>query len=578
MNNNTQIDEIRNKANIVEIISKYVDLLKKGKNYFGICPFHSDTNPSMSVSPDKQIYRCFVCGNSGNVFNFLMNYKNINFMESVSEVGETVGINVGYKTTVKENKKSKPEYQSYDLLTRFYSNILYSEYGKKAYDYLIKRGITDEIIKHFKIGLTKDEYDVATRLLISKGFKENKLIELGITNKNSYGYNDVFINRIVFPLFDLEGNAVGFSGRIYNNEDTSKYVNTKETELFKKGQLLYNYHNAKKEVLKTKSIIIMEGFMDVIAAYKIGIENCVATMGTSVTDNQLDLLKKLSNNIIICFDGDKAGLDSTYKLAKMLYENNIKPKIVKLDKGLDPDEYIDQFGKHNFKIKIDNPISFLEFKLEYYKKDKNLNDSEDLVSYIDDIIMELATIEDEILIDLTLEKISTDIKISKQQLLSKFKNKSTIIKREVENKPIITDKKLANKYIVAANNLLFYMFKYKNILDLFYESDIYMPSKELRILTEELRAFYKKNEKVDVASLITNFKNTELINLTTKISELDLSNEYNINLINDYIKVIKEFNINKKINSLKIRQEKTFDTFEKEEILKEIMNLYKEIK
>ena len=413
MINNDTINEIRNKTDIVSVISNYVPLTKRGKNYFGVCPFHDDHSPSMSVSPEKQIYTCFSCGATGNVFTFVSEYEHISFIEAVKLLGDKLGYNLSVNSKV-ENKSE--DYKIYDIACKYYQNNLHSSLGKKAIEYLENRQINRDTIKKFGIGLSLNKGNL-TELLLNKGVKLDKLIDLGLSNSMS---NDLFVNRIMFPLYDLSGNVVAFSGRIYNIKDSSKYINSKETSIFKKGNLLYNYHNAKEHLKKNEYVIIMEGFMDVIRASTVGINNCVATMGTAFTKEQALIVKKMTDNVILCFDGDKAGEDATISAIKVLENIGVSPKIIRLEEDLDPDEYILSKGREAFYAQIEKAINVIEFKLNLYKKDKNFNNIEDISIYIDEMIKELVKVDDEILIELTLKKFSQEYNISYETLLNKY--------------------------------------------------------------------------------------------------------------------------------------------------------------
>jgi len=349
-----KIKEIRDSVDIVDIISNYVSLTPKGKNYFGVCPFHDDNNPSMSVNRDKKIYKCFSCGATGTVFKFIMDYENISFIEAVKKVADTAGlnINIGNVPKVKNNNKLL---EIYDLSLKFYINNINTSGGKEAKEYLKNRGITDEIIKEFQIGLALNGKDKLSQILLKK-FNEKDIMKSGLVNKNAYGYLDLFYDRIMFPLYDLKGNVIAYSGRIYNKEDNSKYFNTKETEIFKKGELLYNYHRAKDIARQQNQIIVMEGFMDVIRAHTINIKNVVATMGTAVTKEQALLIKKMAKEIILCFDGDEAGAKATMACADELIKIGVTPKVIRLENNMDPDEYITKYNKE-FEKKIMDKLS-----------------------------------------------------------------------------------------------------------------------------------------------------------------------------------------------------------------------------
>ena len=368
-----EILSIQRKANIVDIIRDYVPLTQRGKNYFGICPFHDDHNPSMSVSPEKGVYKCFVCGNAGNVFNFVMEYEKVSFYEAVKIVADKIGVSIDISTSKKENTKKSPLYDIYNIAYKFYQNNLNTVYGKDAKKYLLNRKIDEDVIKNFNIGLSLSDSELCNALK-AKGFKDDDIVSSGVAVQNGNNIYDIYKNRIMFPLYDLEGNVVGFSGRIYNQKSESKYINTKETEIFKKGELLYNYHIAKKEARKEKNIIVVEGFMDVIRLSTIGIVNVVATMGTAVTKYQLNLIQKLAPNITLMFDGDKAGEKATNAFIELANGNDSNIKVVRLEDNLDPDEYILTKGKDKMIYNLSHAQSVYDYKLSSYKENIDFNE------------------------------------------------------------------------------------------------------------------------------------------------------------------------------------------------------------
>ena len=390
--NNDIANTIRSKVDIVDIIGERIPLVAKGKNFFGVCPFHDDTNPSMSVSREKQIYTCFSCHATGNVFTFLMNYEHMDFKEVLKYLGDRVGINTGnIKITNKTNKYTKL-YEAYNLSVKYFQNNLNSSYGTKAKEYLIDRKIDENAIKEFEIGLSLDTKDDLTRLLQKKDYDLVTLNRIGLSSDNHDIYND----RIMFPLYDINGRCVAFSGRIYKNVDQNKYLNTKETEIFKKGELLYHYHIAKEECRIKKSVIIMEGFMDVIRASTVGVKNTVALMGTALTKEQINLIKRLSNNIILCLDGDDPGQHATLSIGEALLENIIEAKVIVLPNPEDPDSYILNNGKDSFISLIENAVNFTDYKLRRLKDNVNFTSTEETSKYINSVIEETSKINDEI--------------------------------------------------------------------------------------------------------------------------------------------------------------------------------------
>ena len=564
MINNDIINEIRNKSDIISIISNYVPLTKRGKNYFGVCPFHDDHSPSMSVSPEKQIYTCFSCGATGNVFTFVSEYEHISFIEAVKLLGNKLGYNL---TTNEKVDTRSVDYKIYEIASKFYQNNLNSSLGKNAVEYLEKRGLSREIVKKFGIGLSLNK-STLTNLLINKGIKLDKLIELGLSNTLS---NDLFLNRIMFPLFDLSGNVVAFSGRIYNMKDSSKYINTKETPIFKKGNLLYNYHNAREHLKKNDYVIIMEGFMDVIRASTVGINNCVATMGTAFTKEQANIIRKMTDNVILCFDGDKAGEDATISAINVLEEIGINPKIIRLENDLDPDEYIIKNGKEAFVSKIEKAINVVEYKLELLKKNKNFNNLEDISNYIDNSIRELTKVNDEILVELTLKKLSIEYNIDYELLKKKYEtynNKDD--KKEI--KVVKINKKGLTVYEKAERSLIYYMLKSDNVVKQVENNISYFPTMEIRFLSNEIICFYHKYGKIDVADFISFISSKEeLLKVLYEILNMNLKDEYTNLEIEDYITVIKKYFKKSKISKLEKSLKEENDPLKQAEILSEIM-------
>ena len=566
---NELINEIRNKIDIVDIVSNYVPLTQRGKNYFGVCPFHDDHSPSMSVSKEKQIYTCFSCGATGNVFTFVSEYEHINFYEAVKLLGTKAGYNLGNAIVSKE--KEDKSLEIYDLACKFYQNNLNTSLGKNAYEYLDKRKIDKDTIKKFKIGLSISKTSL-TDYLLNKNIPLKDLISLGISNENG---TDLFINRVMFPLYDLQGNVVAFSGRIYNTKDSSKYINTKETKIFKKGNLLYNYHQAKDILKKSESIIVMEGFMDVIRASTIGVNNCVATMGTAFTKQHANLLRKMTDNIILCFDGDSAGEEATTSAIEVLKEIDITPKIIRLEENLDPDEYILKYGESSFKAKLENPENSIEFLMKLHRTNKNLKDLNDISKYIDESLKELINTNDTILVELTLKKMATEFNIEYKTLKNKYDN---LLEETEKNKykktPEIKIKPKYDKYNSASRNLIYYMIKNEEIIKLVESQITYFPDDTIRILSNEIIYYYHKYGIFNIADFISYISDKEvLIKILNEIINMNLKEKYIKEEIYDYIKVINSYPVNKKTDELnqKLKDEK--DPIKQANILMEILTL-----
>ncbi len=386
LSSNDDINAIRSKADIVSIIGSYIPLTQRGKNYVCVCPFHDDHSPSMSVSPEKQIYKCFACGKTGNVFTFVSDYEDVPFIDAVAIVAEKCGIDFKRAATKQVSTIYKKEYEIMSLAQKFFQNNLRTDAGKEALKYLNERGIDESTIKEFGIGLSLDSNDSLLKLLTKKGYDEKTLVDIGLVNSAGGKFYDMFSRRITFPLWDKDGNIVGFSARVYRGEkDVSKYMNSRESIIFKKGETLYNYHNAKDAAKKEKRIILVEGFMDAIRISSSGIKNVVALQGTAMTKEQIELLKKLRVEVVLCLENDNAGLIATLNNGKELEDNNISISVVRLSGEKDPDEYIIANGINSFVDNLNHSLSYFEFKMNYLKQNKDLDKIEDQSEYIKEV-------------------------------------------------------------------------------------------------------------------------------------------------------------------------------------------------
>ena len=566
-----EIKEIRKSVDIVDVISDYIPLTPKGKNFFGVCPFHADHSPSMSVSREKQIFTCFSCGASGNVFKFVMDYENINFYEAVKKLAQKAGITINLKEIKKQNDKYDILYEIYEISKKIYQNNLNSKEGIEAKEYLKKRNITPEIIKEFEIGLSLKNNKILTNMFLKKEYNKKDLLLSGLINQNESGLYDIYYNRIMFPLYDLSGKIVGYSGRIYDREDSSKYVNTKETPIFKKGEILYNYHKAKEEARIKGSIIVMEGFMDVIAAYKVGIKNVVATMGTAVTSTQANLIKRMAKEVILCFDGDRAGAKATQACSDELLKIGVTPKVVRLENNMDPDEFVTKYGIE-FVNRINNPISIIDFKLKYLKKDIDITDSVEYSKYINSSLEEIGKIDDTILKELTLKKLSEESKIDIQILKEKLNDYES--KVEV---PILEEKvnKKTTKCEKAEQCLVYYMLNNKEVVTIFNNHKVFLPTEKYRKLAREISLIAKTSE-VNVADLMTSLESKETLETLNGLLKLDLKDEYTQDEILDYINTITINNLEIEKKHLKELLKTVIEKDKKNEIALKIVEITKQ--
>ncbi len=418
------IEIIEKKASVVNVVSDYITLEKKGNNYVGLCPFHSDSNPSMSVSDSKRIFKCFSCGAGGGAINFVQNYEGISFIEALKKLSEKYKIEWQKyinQRKININPVEKRGWEINEEASTFFSYNLKNGNNEEVNKYVNLRKLNDETITKFSIGFSGSD-STLSNFLKKKGFNDEEIIKYGLAKRsknNPETLNDYFINRLMFPIEDKNGNIVGFSGRVINKGKYVKYLNSPETPIFKKSKIIYNIHNAKISANLKKELIVVEGFMDVISLFKSGIENSVATMGTSFTNDHMNLISGITNNITLAFDSDVPGINASIKTSKILIKNKMKVKIVDIPTGKDFDELFN-LGKNIVVKTLENKKEFLDFyKTKIYEK---LNKNKENINFelIRDLLKVLSLYEDKMLIDFNLNEISEKFNISKDIIKEEF--------------------------------------------------------------------------------------------------------------------------------------------------------------
>ena len=570
MDNQNVINEIRSKINIVELISEYVPLSKKGQYYWGKCPFHNDNNPSMSVDEKRQTYICWRCHNSGNVFNFYQEINNLEFPETLRQLGERVGISVrGGATSTFDNRFSK-FYEIYDLTAKFYQLMLNTESGKEAREYLKNRGIDSETIKEFGIGLALNDKTKLVNYLKERKYDANTLIDLGLLN----GEIDTFINRIMFPLDDRNGRTVAFSGRIYTDSKLSKYMNTKETPIFRKGSCLYHYNASREHVRLEKYVLVMEGFMDVIRASTIGVKNTVALMGTALTDEQISLLKKLSLNVYLCLDGDNAGIEASIHNGEILEKAGLNVKVVCLKDNDDPDTFILKYGKDKFLSLVEGALNYSDFKISRLRTGVNFASDLELSKYVNNVIKETSLIEDEIRREIILKKLATETNLSyntlekKLNTLLEIRDKGTSIddNLEVSKKDLKKD-----KYMRASIEFIYYMLVNPKVIRVYDSKKLYFIDSDMRNLAGEISYYYHQYGDIVIADFYTYLNDKkELLVVFEEVLKLTLDEEISDSVINEYVKVISDYNVRQEIVRLSDMMRRESDELEKARIAEKI--------
>ena len=580
------IEEIKSRCDIASIISSYINIKPSGTNYKGLCPFHGEKTPSFYINTSKQIYKCFGCGEGGDVINFVMRIENLDFMDAVKLLADRCGIEINTQvdeSTKERIEKSKKFQDIHVEAARFYfSNLIKTK--NPGYEYLRKRGLDDKIIKKFGLGYSLDSWNSLMNYLISIGYKNEDLIECGL-----FGYKsetkkiyDKFRNRVMFPIFDYRGNVIGFGGRVLD-DSLPKYLNSPDTLIFNKRQNLYGLNFARKEI-KDRSIILVEGYMDLISLYQYGIKNVVATLGTALTDGQGSLIKRYADTAIISYDSDEAGIKATLRAIEILNKLDINVKVLNLKECKDPDEFIRKYGVLEFEKEIKNSTHYIKYKIDNLKRNFNIQNDEERVKFTKESSKIIKEIKSPVEADYYIKYLSEESKISIES-----------IKKEVYGKYYSANQNKNNKYIykkeekiiekpkaIEKGNLLVE----ENLIKIMLDSKKYREIILLKINEED---FLEKDSKEIVNWLI---KNKDLDKITIdKIKSLNISEEYikglesisldnldlnNIKNIDDIIKNIRKNSLNEKINILLKEQidiEKNKDVKDTKEVDSKIMEI-----
>lgn len=566
------IDEVKSKNDIVDIIGSYISLNDKNK---ALCPFHNDHSPSFSVHPDKQIYKCFSCGESGNVITFVEKFLGISFQEAVKLLADRAGIKLNINVPKKINKYDK-YYEITDTVNKYFKNNIFSSNGQQALKYLNDRHIDKDIINEFNIGISTNN---KLHEILAKKYNLEDLLKIDIVREVDNKIYDTFQNRIMFPIIDEDNNIVGFSGRKYlandlDNKQLSKYVNSRETDIFIKSKIFYNINNALPNIKKSKEIIITEGFMDTIRMVSIGYNNTVALMGTAFTKEHLDKIIKYKCRVVLNLDQDNAGVLGTISIGDELIKNNIDVSVIVFDDYKDSDEYIINKGKEAFDYAYKNRISYIDFKFKYLKSNKNMKDSTDISKYINEAIKSLNDIDDDILKELKINELSREFGIDESVIKNKIKLSG---KKEVKKEEKIT-KKRYDKYDISEIRILYLMLNYDDVILYFENSLGYLIHDNMMALAYKIVEFRNDYGYFNYSDFIDYVGDNELVKETIKeIMRYHNDEEYTESELEDYFDTIKEYSVKKRINELKKEMNETLDVNKKIELANKINKINKEV-
>jgi len=404
------VDRVRDTADIVDVVSQYVDLKHRGANYFGLCPFHGEKTPSFSVAPAKQIYHCFGCSTGGNVFSFLMEYQKVSFPEAVKTLADRYNIPIQYEEGEGGSELFSSLYELHNIAVKLFQDNLFSQRGESALAYLTDRGLTEDILKQFKVGFAMDSWDQLVKQCTGKGFTKSHINQSGLFTQSEKGTFDRFRSRVMFPIFHPSGKPIAFGGRIFGVEDPAKYLNSPETPLYKKSDVFYGLQASRDAIRKTGFAVLVEGYMDFLQLYQAGIHPLVAVSGTAFTQRHALALSRITQKVVLLYDGDNAGGNAAIRTGWVLLKAGLDPTIVRPPRDQDPDDWVRAVGRNDVLSAIESPTSFLDFHLEFHSG-KSLEGAERR-QYILDLMREIRSIQDGIvrndLVRILSEKLMVD--------------------------------------------------------------------------------------------------------------------------------------------------------------------------
>lgn len=552
------INEIKDKTDILDLVSEYVKLEKRGRNYIGLCPFHDEKTPSFTVSEDKQICHCFGCKKGGNVFQFTQEIKDISFVEAVKELGDRVNVAVDIEATqsnsnVQIASDDLQMIEMHELIQKFYYYALTKTVeGEKALTYLLERGFTDALIKERGIGFAPDSSHFCHDFLQKKGYDIELAYEAGLLSRNeeNFSYYDRFRNRIMFPLKNAQGRIVGYSGRTYTGQEP-KYLNSPETPIFQKRKLLYNLDKARKSIRKLDEIVLLEGFMDVIKSDTAGLKNVVATMGTQLSDEHITFIRKLTSNITLMFDGDFAGSEATLKTGQHLLQQGLNVFVIQLPSGMDPDEYIGKYGNDAFTAFVKNDKkSFAHYKVSILKDEIAHNDLS-YERYLKELSHDISFMKSSILQQKAINDVAPFFNVSPEQLANEiqFNQAPANYYPEdeyggyIEPEPIgMAQFDNLSRQEKAERAFLKHLMRDKDTFLNYYESvdKDNFTNQHFKYVFEVLHDFYAENDQYNISDAVQYVNSNELRETLISLEQYSLNDEPYENEIDDYVNVINE--------------------------------------
>ena len=566
------ISEVRSNVNIVDVISQYVSLEKKGKDYIGLCPFHQEKTPSFTVNADKQFFKCFGCGKGGNVFKFLMYKDDLTFPESVERVAEFAHIAMPNGYGHNSGTKSNPLMQMHQDAVDFYHRVLLTtKAGERGMQYAQKRELDQEILDHFKIGYAPKADNVLITYLRSKGYQDDDLAQSGLFVQARDGQlYDRFRDRLMFPLDNENGRTIGFSGRRISDDKTeAKYMNSPETEIFTKSKVLFHFAEAKKAARGEGHLVLYEGYMDVIAAYKAGVKSGIASMGTSLTDDQIYLLRRITPNIIINYDGDDPGVHAEERAARMFNKDgNFNLGIVVLPEKLDPDEYVKKYGAEKYLEEVKGALTPTDFFLKRLEQKYNLDNDREKIAYLGEAVKEIAQVSNPVEQDMYTEKLAKSSGVSIASLkanLAKERRRNNRARNHVRNSqrnspdypidvPLPGDEDVPTEQSVVEKNpsqtRLLYLFIHSTDAQKYMlEGQFHFPNQDFETLAQDWLKYAETHENPQIDGFL-DFIPEQLQGIIVDAEMAQMPKDSTIQEVDALVLALKRRNIYSRLNEL----------------------------
>jgi DNA primase len=550
------LDRIRDANDIVDVIAEYVPLKKRGKYFVGLCPFHPEKEPSFTVTPDKQIFHCFGCGEGGNVFGFLMKHEKLPFQETVRLLAKRANIPLPEKSFDKKREKLLDKlYYANQVANEYFHKSLYRERpGKVARKYLNKRGFSSQTGELFSLGFAPNDWEGLIGYAKNKGMETEVLNQAGLVvpRSESSGFYDRFRNRIIFPIFNLSGKIVGFGGRVLDDKDVPKYLNSPETPIYHKGKILYGLNLSKDEIRQSQSAILVEGYVDLISLFQAGIKNVVASSGTAFTPDQARLLSRYAEKVYLFFDADSAGQSAVFRSVDLLFSEGIEVFVVSLKAGEDPDSFLREFGVEAAKEKIRKAKTYLDFKYESLEKDFEQLSLKEQEVVIFDLAETAGKITDEIRRNLFVKKVAQIFKINETSVSKLIEKKTSSVVRRRSSAATITASKSPSslsRQEEIERGLLRILMEDGKLLKL--TGGKLRPDDFSTSVHKEIFQLLKSEKKASPAGLLDKTEEESTKELIIQIASKDLGTaELSIQL-NDHLAALNKFKINRRMKELK---------------------------